>query len=70
MKIKDQFEDPDYYFVNELTENIQKAIENLPGSYPETITMSRFGKDDECADCRETRNIVVKNRRIQNIAGT
>ena len=29
-KIKDQFENPDTYFVNELTENITKAIEELP----------------------------------------
>ncbi|MBC5634592.1 RNA polymerase sigma-70 factor [Parabacteroides hominis] len=43
-KIKDQFEDPDYYFVNELTENIQKAIENLPETYRETFTLSRFGE--------------------------
>jgi hypothetical protein len=43
-KIKDQFEDPDYYFVNELTENIQKAIENLPETYRETFAMSRFGE--------------------------
>ena len=43
-KIKDQFEDPDYYFVNELTENIQKAIENRPETYRETFAMSRFGE--------------------------
>ena len=66
-KIKDQFEDPDYYFVNELTENIQKAIENLPETYRETFAMSRFWGKDECADCRETRNI-GKNRRIQKIS--
>ena len=44
-KIKDQFEDPDYYFVNELTENIQKAIENLPETYRKTFAMSRFGEN-------------------------
>lgn len=43
-KIKDQFEDPDYYFVNELTDNIHKAIENLPETYRETFTLSRFGE--------------------------
>ena len=43
-KIKDQFEDPDYYFVNELTDNIHKAIENLPETYWETFTLSRFGE--------------------------
>lgn len=59
-KIKDQFEDPDYYFVNELTENIQKSG---------NICHEPIRGKDECADCRETRNI-GKNRRIQNIAGT
>lgn len=43
-KIKDQFEDPDYYFVNELAENIRKAIENLPDTYRETFILSRFGE--------------------------
>lgn len=43
-KIKDQFEDPDYYFMNELTENIRKAIESLPETYRETFTLSRFGE--------------------------
>ena len=43
-KIKDQFEDPDYYFVNELTEHIRKAIENLPDTYRETFILSRFGE--------------------------
>lgn len=43
-KIKDQFEDPDYYFINELTENIQTAINSLPDTYRETFTLSRFGE--------------------------
>ena len=43
-KRKDQFEDPDYYFVTELTDNIHKAIENLPETYRETFTLSRFGE--------------------------
>lgn len=67
-KIKDQFEDPDYYFVNELTENIQKAIENLPETYRETFAMSRFGEIRMCK-LPKTRSI-GKNRRIQDIAGT
>lgn len=40
--LKDQFEDPDYYFVNELTENIRKSIEELPDTYRHTFTLSRF----------------------------
>lgn len=42
--LKDQFEDPDYYFINELTENIEKAISELPGTYRETFSLSRFGE--------------------------
>lgn len=43
-KIKDQFEDPDYYLVNELTENIRKAIDELPETYRDTFIQSRFGE--------------------------
>ncbi len=43
-KIKDQFEDPDYYLVNELMENINKAIANLPETYRETFVLSRYGE--------------------------
>ena len=43
-KIKDQFEDPDTYFMNELMENLTKAIEELPENYRETFKLSRFGE--------------------------
>lgn len=43
-KIKDQFENPDTYFVNELAENIKIAIEELPENYRETFKLSRFGE--------------------------
>ncbi len=43
-KIKDQFEDPDYYLVNELSENIRKAVQDLPDTYRETFILSRFGE--------------------------
>ena len=43
-KIKDQFEDPDYYFINELTEHINKAIKELPDTYRDTFALSRFGE--------------------------
>lgn len=43
-KLKDQFEDPDYYFVNDLVKNIHKAIKELPETYRETFTLSRFGE--------------------------
>lgn len=42
-KLKEQFDEPDYYFVNELTENINKAISELPETYRETFHLSRFG---------------------------
>jgi len=42
-KLKNQIEDTDYYMVNELAINIEKAIEELPESYCETFKMSRFG---------------------------
>ena len=43
-KLKDQFEDPDYYFINELTEHINKAIKELPDTYRDTFALSRFGE--------------------------
>jgi len=42
--LKDQKEDPDYYMINELAVNIDKAIRELPDSYRETFRMSRFGE--------------------------
>ncbi|WP_080905575.1 RNA polymerase sigma-70 factor [Parabacteroides sp. Marseille-P3160] len=41
-KLKDQFDDPDYYLANELAENIEKAIEQLPETYKETFLLSRW----------------------------
>jgi len=43
-KIKDQFDDPDYYLANELAENIRKAVGELPETYRETFILSRFGE--------------------------
>ena len=42
-KLKNQFEDPDSYLVNELAEKIKNAIAELPENYRETFTLSRFG---------------------------
>jgi RNA polymerase sigma-70 factor (ECF subfamily) len=42
-KIKDQFDDPDYYLINELAENIEKAVNELPDVFRETFIRSRFG---------------------------
>lgn len=41
-KLKDEFEDPNYYLVKELSENIQQAIDELPESYRGVFKMSRF----------------------------
>lgn len=58
-KLKDQFEDPDFYFVNELTENITKAIEELPENYRETFKLSRFGEMSN-SQIAETLSVSVK----------
>ena len=41
-KLKDQFEEPDYYMLNELATNIEKSIDALPENYRDTFKMSRF----------------------------
>jgi len=43
-KLKDEFEDPDYYLANELAEKCQSAIAKLPEKYREAFTLSRFGQ--------------------------
>ena len=43
-KLKDQMDDTDYYMLNELAINIEKAIGELPEGYRETFKMSRFGE--------------------------
>lgn len=43
-KLKDQFEDPDYYLFNELSDRIEKSISELPDNYRETFELSRFGE--------------------------
>lgn len=58
-KIKDQFENPDFYFINELVENIQKVIEELPDTYRETFKLSRFGELTN-VEIAETLGISIK----------
>lgn len=58
-KIKDQFEDPDYYLANELAENVRKAIDQLPETYRETFILSRFGEQTN-AQIAERLNVSVK----------
>ena len=64
-KIKDQFENPDTYFVNELTENITKAIEELPENYRETFKLSRFGEQSN-PQIAEALGVSIKTVRISS----
>lgn len=41
-KIQSQYEDPDFYIVNELSERIETAIASLPDSYRQAFEMNRF----------------------------
>ena len=52
-KLKDQIEEPDYYMLNELAINIDKAIEELPEGYRETFRMSRFGEMSNAAIAKQ-----------------
>ena len=52
---------------NQIYEKIKDQFEDP--DYSGNICHEPIRGKDECADCRETRNI-GKNRRIQNIAGT
>ncbi|MCD7915998.1 MAG: RNA polymerase sigma-70 factor [Tannerellaceae bacterium] len=58
-KLKDQFKDPDYYLVNELAENIEKAIRELPDTYRETFILSRF-REQTHAQVAQTLGVSVK----------
>ncbi|SEF89392.1 RNA polymerase sigma-70 factor [Parabacteroides chinchillae] len=58
-KLKDQFENPDYYFINELSQNIQNAINELPEGYRETFTLSRFGEKTN-AEVAKTLGVSIK----------
>ncbi len=43
-RLKEEIEEPDYYLINELSANIEKAIGELPDHYRETFILSRFGE--------------------------
>lgn len=58
-KLKEQFEDPDYYMIDELAKKIQNAIKELPDSYRETFELSRFG-DMTNAQIAETLSVSIK----------
>ena len=52
-KIKDQIEDADYYMLNELAIDIEKAIEELSETYRETFKLSRFGEMTNAAIAKQ-----------------
>ena len=54
-KLKDQFEDPDYYMLEDLSVQIQKAIDELPENYRETFALSRFGEQTNVQICKASR---------------
>jgi RNA polymerase sigma-70 factor (ECF subfamily) len=43
-KLKEEFDDPDYYLVNELSAMLEKAILELPDNYREVFELSRFSE--------------------------
>jgi RNA polymerase sigma-70 factor (ECF subfamily) len=52
-KLKDQIDDTDYYMLNEMADNLEKAIEELPEGYRETFKMSRFGEMSNAAIAKQ-----------------
>ncbi|MCC8154888.1 MAG: RNA polymerase sigma-70 factor [Tannerellaceae bacterium] len=58
-KIKDRFEDPDFYLQDELTELISKTIHTLPDTYRETFALSRL-EELTNAEIAELLDISVK----------
>lgn len=51
-RLKDSFQNPDGYMLEELSRNIEKAIGELPETYREVFSISRFGNcsNKEIAD--------------------
>lgn len=43
-RLKEQFQEPDYFMIGELSDNIEKAIQELPENYRDTFKLSRFGE--------------------------
>ncbi|MDR1223942.1 MAG: RNA polymerase sigma-70 factor [Tannerella sp.] len=58
-KLKDQFEDPNYYLFNELSEKIETSIRELPDNYREAFELSRFGELSNTQIARQL-NVSVK----------
>jgi RNA polymerase sigma-70 factor (ECF subfamily) len=58
-RLGEQFEDYDYYFINDLSEAIKKAIDELPENYQEVFRLSRFG-DMKNAEIAKELSVSVK----------
>ncbi|MDR2916858.1 MAG: RNA polymerase sigma-70 factor [Tannerella sp.] len=58
-KLKDRFEEPDFYLINDLNHHIQKAVQSLPEKYRETFELSRFGEMTN-AQIAKYQNISIK----------
>ncbi len=58
-KLRPEIDNPDYYTTNELADNIEKAIRELPETYRETFEMSRFGNIPN-SEIAEKLNLSVK----------
>lgn len=68
-RIKEQFQNPDIYFINELTDDIGKAIDELPENYREAFKLSRFGEQSysQIADILGISVKTVEYRIIQSL---
>ena len=64
-KIKDQFEDPDYYFVNDLTSNIKKAIQELPENYRETFA-NKLGVSVKTVEYRISQSLKILRVKLKD----
>jgi RNA polymerase sigma-70 factor (ECF subfamily) len=61
-KLKDQFEEPDYYLTDDLSDKIEASIHELPDSYRETFELSRFG---ELSNARIARQLNVSVKTVE-----
>lgn len=57
--VQTQYEDPDFYVVEELTRNIEAALSRLPESYREAFEMSRF-QNMTYSEIAEKLNVSIK----------
>jgi RNA polymerase sigma-70 factor (ECF subfamily) len=61
-KLKEQFEDPDYYMINELSDMVEKAIRELPDNYRIVFELSRF---NECPNAQIAKQLGLSIKTIE-----